>query len=120
MPPDRERPHHPLERFIARVKKHHTVYGLRSPDDESWAVCASREDEDLDVVLIWSNPDFATEHRREEWDDYIVTPISAEDFVETWLQGMHAEGSFVGPDWDLKLSGPEIPAVEMAERLSND
>jgi len=117
--PDRPSPQGPYDRFLARVRKHHTVYGLRSADGE-WAVCGSAESESVDVILIWSDRTEAAVHRKEDWRDYEVVPISAEEFVEVWLQGMHEDGSLVGLDWNADLSGLEVTAVDVAERLSSD
>ena len=117
MPQDHATDKEIYERFIARARAQGEVYGLQAPGD-GWAVCPSSEDEDADVIVFWSDRALAARHKKEEWRDYVVTPISLDEFVEAWLKGMHDDGSIVGPDWDTNLLGLEVEPIDVARRLT--
>jgi Protein of unknown function (DUF2750) len=105
------------ERFIQEVLESDEVYGLCSPDEE-WAVSPSQDDEELDVLLVWSDKASAARHQKGEWEGYKPTAIPLEEFVDFWLNGMHEDGVLVGPNWDAELGGLECEAREVAERLT--
>jgi hypothetical protein len=106
------------ERFIVRAKAQGEVYGLQAPDG-GWAVCPSNEDDEADVIVFWSDRAYAALHQKEEWKDYVVTPVALDEFVEAWLKGMHEDGSIVGPNWDANLIGLEVEPIDVARRLTD-
>lgn len=105
------------KRFIGQVLETEQVYGLCGPDGE-WAVSPSQDDEERDVLVVWSDEASAAVHQKGEWEYYEPTAIDLEEFVDFWLNGMHEDGVLVGPNWDAQLSGLECPAGEVAERLT--
>jgi hypothetical protein len=104
------------ERFIQEVVESQVVWGLRS-EALGWANCASKEDENTDVILFWSDRADAASHQKEEWADHVPTEIEFDDFIDAWLQGMDEDGVMVGPNWDAQLSGLEVTAKALADRL---
>lgn len=105
--------------FIANALANEKVYGLQDRDG-GWAVCSSQQKQDTDVVLFWSDRAHAARQAKAEWANYKVSEIGLEEFVGAWLRGMHQDGSLVGPNWDVELSGLEVEAVEVAKRLTED
>ena len=116
---DRTAPGENYERFIREALAAEKVYGLQDLDG-SWAVCPSQRAEGADVIVLWSSRALAARHAKEEWATYKVAEIGLEEFVGAWLRGMHEDGSLVGPNWDANLVGPEVQAVEVAKRLTED
>ena len=108
-----------FERFIARSLEGAKVYGLQDRDG-GWAVCPSREYDDTDVIVLWSDRAYAARHIRAEWSAYHVSEIGLDEFIGAWLRGMHEDGSLVGPNWDANLCGLEVEATEVAKRLTSD
>jgi len=119
MPPNSIPPQDHDQRFVAEAKQRGEVYGLQDRDG-GWAVCDSVEDENIDVILFWSDRAFAAQHKKEDWQEYAVTPVPLDEFVEAWLKGMHEDGSVVGPNWDTTLSGPEVEPIDLARKLTED
>lgn len=103
------------ERFVTRVKESGVVWGLKS--DEGWAVCPSSQYEDVSVLPFWSDEAYAKRLCKEEWADYIPTPIDLDSFIDNWLQGMNEDGALVGTNWNADLAGIEVEPVELAKQL---
>jgi len=101
--------------FIARIQETGLVWGLKSND--GWAVCPSLEFEKTDVFPFWSDEADALAHCTEDWAIYTPDTISIEEFVESWLPGMHEDEVMAGPNWDVEMSGLEVEPADIAERL---
>ena len=106
------------DRFIRRVTESREVYGLRSAD--GWAVCPSHDVEGASVLVFWSDRAYAARHQKEVWSAYVPTAIHLDEFIDAWLRGMHRDGTLVGPNWDANLCGLEVPAIEVAKRLTEE
>ncbi|MDP3070111.1 MAG: DUF2750 domain-containing protein, partial [Opitutaceae bacterium] len=107
------------DRFVDRVRHSGQAYGLRSPDG-GWAVCPSHENEGVSVLVFWSDRAYAARHQKEDWSEYVPTAIALDEFIGAWLKGMHADGSMVGPNWDVNLCGLEVRAIDLAKRLTEE
>ena len=116
MPQDKQNPQELYDQFIQRAAESKHVWGLHS-DSEGWAHSASNEYEDTDVILFWSDREKAAIHQKEEWANHIPTEIEFDDFIDAWLQGMDADGTLAGPNWDENFSGLEVEAKDLADRL---
>jgi hypothetical protein len=90
------------DRFVARVRKTRSVWGLRS--DTGWAYCPSNES-DADVFLFWSEEPYARRVVSKEWADYQATVIEFDVFIDAWLRGMHQDGALVGVNFNSDLAG---------------
>lgn len=101
--------------FIARIQETGMVWGLKGKD--GWAVTSSLEFEKTDVFPFWSDVADAQAHCTEDWAIYTPDSIPLEDFVESWLPGMHEDEVMVGPNWDIEMSGLEVEPADIAERL---
>jgi uncharacterized protein DUF2750 len=88
---------------------------LRSED--GWAVCASTEFEDTDVMPFWSDRAYAARAAINEWAAYEPASIPLDEFIDSWLKGMHENGSLVGTNWDRENCGMEIAAADLAQEL---
>lgn len=116
MPTATPTPQDNYDRFIKQAIEQDQVFGLCDRDG-GWAICPSSVDENIDVLVVWSDPAHASRHRREDWQNYVMKPIRLEAFINEWLKGMHEDGSLVGPNWDLNLEGLEVTPEDMARRL---
>lgn len=108
-----------LQHFLSRVRVTGEVWVLES-SEFGYANCASDDDEDTDVILFWSSAELAAKHQRDEWELHQPSMMSAEDFVERWLRGMHDDGVLAGVDWDEDFNGVEIDAAELARLLTEE
>lgn len=100
-------------RFIEDAYATGCVWGLES--DEGWALCPSVNNESLDVLPLWSQPEYAQVHCIEEWKNYKVTPIALEELLDDWLTGLHEEVTMVGPNWNGDLEGDEVEPLDLLE-----
>jgi hypothetical protein len=105
------------ERFVSRVLKSGMVWGLRASDG-GWAVSPSQAKEGQKVMVFWSDRAYADRHAKDEWQDYSPVAIPLNDFIDSWLYGMHQDGVMVGPNWDAQLCGAECSARELAQDLN--
>ena len=91
------------------------VWGLEG--EEGWALCPSVNNDDLDVMPIWSQPEYAKAHCVDEWSGYEPVPISLEELLDDWLPGMHEDVLMVGVNWNTDMEGHEIEPLDLAEDI---
>ncbi|SMF60959.1 Protein of unknown function [Alteromonadaceae bacterium Bs31] len=101
------------DQFIVEAMGTGCVWGLENA--EGWALCPSVYNDNLDVMPLWSQPEYAEVHCREEWSSYKVVPISLEELLDEWLPGMHEDLLLVGPNWDKDLEGVEVEPLDLLE-----
>ena len=94
------------------------VWGLES--EEGWATCPSVTNDDITVMPLWSQPEYAQVHCIDEWKHYEPIPISLEEFLEDWLPGMHEDVLMVGVNWNGDLEGHEIEPLDLAEDFDSE
>lgn len=93
------------------------VWGLESED--GWALCASNINSDLDVLLLWSQPEYAQRHAVDEWTNYQVVPIALEELLDDWLPGLHEDVTLVGANWNAELEGDEVEPLDLLEDFTD-
>lgn len=103
------------DRFIDDALATGCVWGLES--DEGWALCPSVNNDDISVMPLWSQPEFAKLHCAEEWAGYKVIPISLEELLDDWLPGMHEDVLYVGVNWNAELEGEEVEPLDLLEDI---
>ena len=103
------------DRFIEEAIETGCVWGLES--DEGWALCPSVSSDEISVMPLWSQPEFAKVHCQEEWRDYRVIPISLEELLDDWLPGMHEDVLYVGVNWNVELEGEEVEPLDLLEDI---
>jgi hypothetical protein len=89
------------------------VWALES--EEGFALCASVSNEELDVMPMWSQPEFAQAHVVGEWEGFNVVPIALDELLDEWLPGMHEDLTLVGPNWNADMEGDEIEPLDLLE-----
>lgn len=107
--------------FVADALDTGCVWGLENSD--GWALCPSLVNDELDVMPLWSQPEYAQQHCRDEWSEYQVVPISLEELLDDWLPGMHDDLLLIGPNWNDNLEGLEVEPLDLIEdvdRLAED
>jgi len=103
------------ERFLAEALELGCVWGLES--DLGWAVCPSHINDELEVLPLWSQPEFAQVHVDGEWSEYKVIPIAIDELMDDWIPGMHEDVTLVGPNWNTQLEGLELEPLDLLEDL---
>ncbi len=106
-----------FERFLKRVRESGEVWGLESKS--GWAHCPSHEFEDTDVLVFWSDRAYAVSHQKLDWKNHRPTVIPLDEFINSWLKGMHEDGVLVGPNWDANLCGLEVEPLDVAKGLED-
>lgn len=104
-----------LDIFIEDALETGCVWGLENT--EGWALCPSETSDDIDVMPLWSQPEYAAVHCKEEWSDYKPVPISLEEFLDEWLPGMHEDVLLVGINWNEAMEGIEIEPLDLLEEI---
>ncbi|WP_185234835.1 DUF2750 domain-containing protein [Teredinibacter franksiae] len=99
--------------FIEDALETGCVWGLEH--SEGWAICPSNKNETLDVMPMWSQPEYAEFHCRQEWKDYKPVPIAVEELLDDWLPGMHEDLLLIGPNWNTELEGLEVEPLDLLE-----
>lgn len=103
------------EHFIEDAIATGCVWALEG--DEGFAVVPSSTNDDIDVMPLWSQPEFAEDACQEEWAHYKPVPISLEELLDEWLPGMHEDVVLVGIDWDEALDGEEVEPLDLLEDI---
>ncbi len=104
--------------FIATALATGCVWALQN--DEGFALCPSVDNDELDVMPLWSEPEYAEYHCRDEWRAYKLTPISVEELLDDWLPGMHEDLTLVGVNWSADLEGIEIEPLDLLEDIDRE
>lgn len=101
--------------FLKTIHETETVWGLKS--DNGWIITESTEVENADVMPFWSHKAYAKALAVEEWAEYIPTEINVDQFINSWLKGMHNDSILVGINWNQNLIGKEMEPLELAIKL---
>lgn len=104
--------------FLANAIDTGCVWALEN--SEGFALCPSVDNEELDVMPLWSQPEFAEVHRKEEWEEFKVVPIALEELLDEWLPGMHSDLTLVGINWTEALEGMEIEPLDLLEEIDRE
>lgn len=105
-------------RFLEEAYATGCVWGLEG--EQGWALCTSVHNSEVDVLPLWSQPEYAQLHLREEWSNYKVVAIALEELLDDWLPGLHEEVTMIGPNWNLDLEGDELEPLDMLEDFEDD
>lgn len=106
------------ERFIQEAIATGCVWALEG--EEGFALCPSVDNDEIDVMPFWSQPEFAQVHCRDEWADYKIVPISLEELLDDWLPGMHGDLMLVGVNWNHAMEGLEMEPLDLAEDFEQE
>lgn len=106
------------DRFIAEAIDTGCVWALEGK--EGFALCPSVSNEEIDVMPLWSQPEYAQVHVSDEWAGYQVVPISLEEFLEDWLPGMHSDLTLVGVNWNHAMEGLEQEPLDLLEEIDRE
>ena len=104
--------------FVEEALATGCVWGLES--EQGWAICPSVTNDELDVMPLWSQPEYAQVHVVGEWSQYQVVPISLEELLDEWLPGMHEDVSLVGPNWNADLEGDEVEPLDLLQEFTDE
>ncbi len=105
-------------RFLEEAFATGCVWGLEG--EEGWALCPSNHSDDVDVLPLWSQPEYVKPHLVEEWAKYKVVPIALEELMDDWLPGLHEEVTMIGPNWNTQLEGGEVEPLDLLEDFDGD
>lgn len=98
--------------FIKRVVEFNTVWALSF--EEGFAVSSSNEDEDIAIILFWSDAAYARAVAKDGWSDYVPVSFSLAEFLENWMVGMHQDHALAGTNWDANMFGVEAEPLKLA------
>ena len=107
-----------LDRFVVEAIASGCVWGLQGED--GWALSASEEYEDVDVMPFWSQEAFAQAHCQDDWAGYKPVVIELLEFVEDWLPGLHEDVVLVGVNWNAELEGDEMEPVDLLAEFDEE
>tara|TARA_R110000772_G_scaffold35177_6_gene84888 strand:- start:738 stop:1124 length:387 start_codon:yes stop_codon:yes gene_type:complete len=106
-----------LSRFAVEALAHAEVWALKGED--GWALCASIEFEDTEVLPFFSNKESAALLCSGDWEGYLPDPIPLESFLEDWLPGMHEDNALLGLNWNPDMEGAELEPAELAKAIES-
>jgi hypothetical protein len=98
--------------FIEKTAASKLVWGLA--DKKGWANSHSAEDEDINVVPLWSERSLAKICAKDDWRGYTPTEIPLAEFLESWCIELADNEILIGVNWDPKLLGWEADALTIA------
>lgn len=107
-----------FDRFVVESLETGCVWVLEGP--EGFALCPSEKNEEIDVMPFWSQPELAQQVCVDEWSIYKPVPVALEEFLDEWVDGMHADLLLIGVNWTDELEGREIEPLDLAEEFDNE
>ena len=105
-------------RFLERVIQNETVFYLGNEDGVANSV--SNEDEDITILMFWSDPAYARRAQKCFKEDFEEQKIDLFDFLYKWLPGMSGDGVLAGPNWTGDLIGKEMDPFELREQIEQN
>lgn len=109
--------------FVRRAVQSRMVYTLQDADG-FYAERPSEAYDDLGepvpVYCFWDSAEDAEACRGDEWEDYTVTLISLDDFMNEILLDMDEDYKLAGVAFDEELYGTEIEPVDLLGDLLNE
>ena len=103
------------DRFVARVAETEVVWGLEGTD--GFASCPSNENEDIEVLMFWSDRAYAERVQHNAFPEYAPTEVKLFDFLFRWLAGMERDRVLAGTNWTGDLAGQELEAADLRDQL---
>lgn len=104
-----------LTTFATEALRKSEVWGLKGED--GWALCASIEFEDTEVLPFFSSHEAARLLCTGPWEGYQPDAIPLEDFLEDWLPGMHEDNALLGLNWNADMEGYELEPADLAATI---
>ena len=104
--------------FVERVVQFDKVWALEN--DEGFATSTANDDDDIAVILFWSDKAYAKSVAKDDWKLYQSTEMTLTAFLENWLVGMSNDNILVGTNWDANMFGKEIHPLRLALELVNE
>ena len=104
--------------FVGEAIDTGCVWALEGAD--GFALCPSVDNDSIDVMPLWSQPEYAQAHCKGEWNRYKPAPISLEELLDDWLPGMHGDLILVGVNWNLALEGMEVEPLDLVEEIDRE
>ncbi|MCC9165569.1 DUF2750 domain-containing protein [Pontibacter harenae] len=105
------------QEFIESIVDTNKVWGLTNND--TWATSSSGEYEDIEVILFWSEQEYATACAEDDWSSYKAESISLVEFLENWCVGMFGDELLLGANWSPDLTGKEEEPLVVALDVVN-
>ena len=106
------------QRFINRIISHEIVYCLS--DSHGVANTISNDDEELDVLMFWSDRAYALRSKKSLEPSLQPQEIELFDFLFRWLPGMSSDGVLAGTNWDSNLIGVEKDPFDLREEIERE
>lgn len=104
-----------FERFMVEAEETGCVWILEG--SEGFALCPSTISETVDVMPMWSQPEFAQAHCVDEWASYKPVPVALAELLDDWLPGMHEDVLLVGVNWNTDMEGDEMEPLDLLEEF---
>jgi hypothetical protein len=104
--------------FVNRVVQFNTVWVLES--DEGVANSTANDDDDIDVILFWSDRAYSKAVAKDDWENYRPTEMTLAAFLEKWVVGMSKDNILVGTNWDANMFGKEIHPLRLALEIVDE
>jgi hypothetical protein len=102
-----------FQRFIDRIIENESVFYLGNEDGVANSL--SNEDEEIVVLLFWSDRAYATRAKTCFDKGFEEVEMDLFDFLYRWLPGMSGDGVLVGANWNGDLVGRETDPFELRE-----
>lgn len=102
--------------FIKKISETETVYALKGEKGYATSYSSEIEYEDgepVQIICFWSDAARAKSCIENEWNQYEVSSVPLNEFIENWCLGMNKDGLIVGTDFDSNLFGYEAEPLEL-------
>jgi len=103
-------------RFIERVTKCRTVWGIFNQEGLIFSEATSEQYAGIPVIPFWSDAAYARRHLHE---GEVLEKIDLEQFIFI-LRDMQKNGVLIGTNWDAHYIGREVEPTLVAQELLNE
>jgi hypothetical protein len=104
------------EHLIKRIADAEEIYALR--DDDGWMLAG--DDTGRECIPVWPHPRYAAACAQDSWAAAAPTAIPIDEWLDTWLTDLEADGRAVAAFPTPTSRGPIVEPSQMREDLESE
>lgn len=106
-----------ITEFKNNVVEPQSFYGLFDDNAQEWLIVDANGSEGFDALPLFSTPDIAAAQLSGEWQDFSVSEITIDDWMEFWMDDLIGTDIVIGIDWGKTDDVIEVSLNEFTQAI---
>lgn len=107
----------PITEFKNNVIEPQSFYGLFDDNAQEWLIVDANGSEGFDALPLFSTPEIAAAQLSGEWQDFSVSEITVDDWLEFWMDDLNGADIVIGIDWGKTDDVIEVSLNEFTQAI---